>query len=748
MAIGLSIPRIGAVELAKGRTRFSEDLAANNTLVLKLLRSPKAHARIRKLDTSKAKEVPRVVGVLTWEDIPGERLFGLITKDQPLLAHKKVRFKGEPLALVAAETHEAAAEGLKAIDLELEELPPVFDPMEAMRPEAPLVHQEGNILHRRVIRKGGANQALSKSHVRVKNTYFTPHLEHSYLEPDAGMGYMDRQGRFVIHASTQNPHYDQTEVARLLGVASERVRIIQAPTGGGFGSKLDLTVQGFIALALFHFRRPVSLVFTREECFEATPKRHPFIIEMETGAGSDGRLTAIKATLICDTGAYASYGAAVATRAAVHVTGPYLVPNLEVESLAVYTNNPVAGAMRGFGAPQAAFAYESQMDALARALGMDPLELRKINALRPGDLTGTGQKLSQSVGILSALEAIEPHYRQAKAEWSAAAGGEKVRGVGVGAMWYGIGNTGVKNPSSARIQMDLQGNVSLFVGAADIGQGSTTVLAQTAAQVLGIDPRKLQLVIADTALTPNAGATSASRQTYISGNAVKAAASLLARALLEEASTLLEAPVEDLYLSRGFVLHRSQPHLKASFRQLASSMKLHGRELVFEGRFDPTTTSLDPETGQGAPYSTYAFAAQVALVEVDTLTGETTVHKVVAAHDVGKAINPCAVEAQVQGGVAMGTGFAIMEEFLVGKSVSMSEYHIPTALDAPWVDCIIVEEEEPSGPFGAKGVGEPALIPTAPAIVNGIFDAIGKQVFRLPARPERIWEILHAGAQK
>ena len=745
MTIGKPIAKIGGLQLALGRTRFSEDMVARGFVSLKLLRSPSHHAKIRRLNITPSMNIKGVLGVLTWDHIPGEKQFGLIIKDQPLLAHEKVRFKGEPIALVVAENEEAAAAALDAIELELEELPPLLDPLEALTTEAAPIHEGGNLLSRRTIKKGDVEEALLKCHIRVKHTYRTPHLEHAYLEPDAGIGYIDQQGRFVIHASTQNPHYDQQEVSRLLGIEKDKVRIIQAPTGGGFGSKLDLTVQGFIALALYHFRRPASLILTREECFLATPKRHPFIIEMETGADKKGKLLAIRAKIICDTGAYASYGPAVASRAAVHATGPYFVPNVEVESVAVYTHNPVAGAMRGFGAPQIAFAYESQMDSLARALGMDPLEIRKLNALAPGAQTATGQTLSTSVGILKSLEAVEPYYQEAKRNWAATSPPERKRGIGIGSMWYGIGNTGIKNPASAKIQMDLQGNVTLFTGAADIGQGSTTVLAQTAAKVLGLEPYEIQLIVADTGLTPNAGATSASRQTYISGNAVRLAAQALAEALLNEASTLLEVPTGQLYLEDGFVRVRRKADLGVSFKDLASSMKLHGHKLCFEGRFDPATTSLDPETGQGVPYATYAFATQVAMVEVDTLTGQVFVEKVIAAHDVGKAINPLAVEGQIHGGILMGIGFGLMEEFLVDHTVSMAEYHIPTALDVPQITATIVEDKEPSGPFGAKGVGEPALIPTAPAIINAIAQAIGKRIFMLPAKPERVWELLKEG---
>jgi len=398
--INKTIPKIGAVDLARGRRFFSEDIPLNNALTLHVFRSKKVHARILSLDVEKARKVNGVVGILTAKDIPGKNRYGLINKDQPLLAHEKVRFAGEAIALVAAENRVAAQRALEAINVVYEDLPAVFDPEEALTAGAPLVHTKGNLLYRRVIRKGNAAEALSGCDLVIKKTYRTPHVEHSYLEPDAGAGFVDQDGTLVIYASTQNPHYDLKEVSEILGLEEERIRIIQAATGGGFGSKLDLTVQGLIGLALYHFQHPVRLVFSREEAFLATPKRHPMSIEMETGATRDGRIQALRARIICDTGAYASYGLAVTTRAAVHATGPYEIENVEVESLGVYTNNPIAGAMRGFGVPQVAFAHESQIHLLAQELGLDPLEIRKINALRAGSKTGTGQELKASVGMI------------------------------------------------------------------------------------------------------------------------------------------------------------------------------------------------------------------------------------------------------------------------------------------------------------------------------------------------------------
>jgi CO/xanthine dehydrogenase Mo-binding subunit len=748
--INTVIPKVGAEDLAQGRSAFSADMDLQGPLVLRVLRSTASHAKILDLAISKGLKIPGVVGILTAKDIPGEPLYGLIQKDQPLLADDRVRFRGEAIALVAAEDEWAAEQALNTIHVDYEPLGSVFDPEEALQQGAPLVHEKGNLLYRRYLKKGDIEEGFSRSRVRVKRNYFTPCLEHCYLEPDAGTGYVDKDGELVIYASTQNPHYDQQDVCRILGLQPEQVRIIQQNTGGAFGSKLDLTTQGFIGLALYHFRRPVRLVYTREEAFQATSKRHPFRIEMESGANEKGRVVALKARCVCDTGAYASYGMAVAIRAAVHATGPYEIENVDVECLCVYTNNPVAGAMRGFGAPQMAVAYESQMDLMAQELDIDPLEFRKRNALRVGSRTATGQKLDASVGILSALEAVEPYYNEALDHWKREkAGNGKKRGIGLGAMWYGIGNTGVKNPASARIKLESDGTVVLYTGAADIGQGSTTVLSQIAAEILDTDLNTIRRVVGDTALTESAGATSASRQTYISGNAVMDAAEKLRLGLLAEATDILRTPGEYLTLEEGFVVNKNNPGHRISVKDLAKKAYNEGRTLSYSGHFDPETTPLDPETGQGVPYATYAFACQMALVEVDAETGSVEVSQVIAAHDVGKAIHPQNVEGQIQGGVAMGLGFALMEEFKPGVTSSMADYHIPTSLDMPAVVPIIVEDEEPTGPFGAKGVGEPALIPTAPAILNGITNATGSRIYQLPANPERVRQaISHTEMEK
>ena len=739
--IGKSITRIGVRERLCGEPIFSADIDFEDALVLNVLRSTRSHARIIEINCEKALKIKGVVRIFTEKDIPGKNRIGIINKDQPLLAVDKVRSIGEPVALVAAESESLAQRALELIEVTYEDLPAIFAAGEALKPDAPRIHEKGNLLFTRKVKKGDVDQAFKDCAASVEKTYHTTWIEHAYLEPDAGSGYVDEDGTLVIYASTQNPHYDHKEVTGLLDLEDDRIRIVQAATGGGFGSKLDLNVQGFIGLAMLHLQRPVKMVYAREESFLATAKRHPIEMTLHTAVNADGKITALRARVTADTGAYGSYGIAVASRVAVHATGPYEVENVDIESRCVYTNNPYCGAMRGFGTPQIAVAHESQMDLLAERLNMDPLEIRLINIVKNNSVTATGQKLTDSVGIGDTLEALRPHYERAKTSWL----GEKVkpwqkRGIGLGSMWYGIGNTGVQNPSTAKIKMDLGGNVTLYTGCADIGQGSTTVLAQIASEILGIPPMDIRLYVADTRCTTNAGATSASRQTYISGNAVKEAAEKLADVLLTEAVNKLKVPKSRMVLENGFVGEVGNPDNRLEFSLLARSANRKGIPLKWQGYFDPETVPLDPETGQGVPYSTFAFASQLALLTVDTLTGEVSVDKIFAAHDVGKAIHPENVKGQICGGIAMGMGFALMEEFTPGQTHSMKDYHIPTLADVPEILPIIVESAEPSGPFGAKGVGEPALIPTAPAILNALANALGRRIYDLPANLERVLE--------
>ena len=593
--------------------------------------------------------------------------------------------------------------------------------------------------------------------VEVETTF----VEHAYIEPEAG--FARRVGdRVELSVSTQAPYMDRDEVALILGVRVDQVRIIPTACGGGFGGKLDLGVHPLIAIAAWRLGegRAVRAVWTRPESMAASPKRHPARIRATAGADATGRLTAFRFHGDFDTGGYASWGPTVANRVPVHAMGPYAWDAVLSTSRAVYTNNPPAGAFRGFGVPQAAVAHEALLDQLADRLGQDRLEFRLANAIRSGGTTGTGQVLTASAGLAACLEALRPRWRRLRAEATAhnvagggpgpggvPHGGRTRRGVGIGAMWYGIGNTSIANPSTIELGITREGRAVLFCGAVDIGQGASTVLVQIAADALGVAPADIALVSGDTDRTADAGKSSASRQTFVSGNAARLAGEDLRRQVLllgevgSGARIRLEAGriMLDEDTGRATTIELAELPL-VEVTDASTECVLAGR-----GTFDPDTTPLDAD-GQGRPYQTYAFGAQIADVEVDPELGTVRVRRIVAAHDVGRAINPTQVEGQIHGGIAQGLGFALMEAYVPGRTENLHDYLIPTVGDMPEIECILVEDAEPSGPYGAKGVGEPALIPTAPAILGAIHDAVGVRITTLPATPDRVRAAIAASA--
>jgi len=706
MFIGQDITRVDALDKVLGKAAFAHDLTKNTMLFACVVRSSRPHAVLKRIDVSAARALEGVVKIISHEDIPGENLFGAIKKDQPFLAAGRVRYKGEAILIVVAATEETARRASELVRIEYEDLENISDPFLSIQSPV-LIHDGGNLLSHRKVIKGDAAKAFESSDVIVENTYSTTWIDHAYMETEAGLGYLDDRGRMVVASSTQNIHYKMKEISRLLAIPPEEVRVVQATTGGGFGGKLDVTVEGYLALAVWHTKRPVFMRYTREESLLAQTKRHPLYIVYKTGARKDGSLTAVEVNIVGDTGPYNSYGETVCLRAAVHATGPYEVPNVLVNSRMFYTNNPVAGAMRGFGVPQLALAHESQLDEIAGLIGMDPLDIRMKNALKRGSLTATSQVLNHSAGLLETLKAIEPAWRERRKERPGS-------GFGLGCMYYGIGNTGISNPSSCYLTLTPEGRVEMHSGVCDIGQGSDTVLLQILCDALGMEEMGIDLVRGDTDTSYDAGSTSASRQTYISGMAVCDAAQKLKKYLKEQ----------------GY--YDGKP-LKDICRDAADK-----GVPIFEGYFDPPTTAPDPETSQGAPYATYAFATHMTEVDVDEVTGVCKAVKVHAAHDVGRAINVSNVKGQIYGGVAMGIGLALMEEFIPGKSESFDNYYLPTSMDMPEVEAMIVEDREPTGPFGAKGVGEPALIPQAAAVVNAIYDATGIRMRQLPCDIERL----------
>jgi CO/xanthine dehydrogenase Mo-binding subunit len=538
---------------------------------------------------------------------------------------------------------------------------------------------------------------------------------------------------------------DRDEVASVMRLKPEQVRIIPAACGGGFGGKLDQSVQPLVALAAWLFDRPVACVYTRPESMAATTKRHPAHIRARFAATTDGRLSACDVDAAFDTGAYASWGPTVANRVPVHATGPYRVPDVRTWGAAIFTNNPPSGAFRGFGVPQAAIAHEAAMDSLADQLGIDRLEFRHRNALRVGDTTATGQMLTHSAGLAACLDALRPHWRQAHdtaARFNVEAWAHETprrRGVGIGCMWYGIGNTSMSNPSTMRVGLSRDGALTLYSGAVDIGQGSNTIMTQIAADALGLALGRFRLVAGDTDRTADAGKTSASRQTFVSGKAAELAGADLRRQVLRLANVGAAATLA----LDGAVLSVWDGDTVRRIDLAGLPFVAGGDVLVGEGTFDPPTTPLDAD-GQGVPYASYAFAAQMAEVEVDLELGATKVLRVVAAHDVGRAINPTQVEGQIEGGIAQGLGLALMEEYLPGRTENLHDYLIPTVGDMPAIETILIEDRDPLGPSGAKGVGEPGLVPTAPAILGAIDHATGVRITRVPVLPHRLLAALKA----
>jgi CO/xanthine dehydrogenase Mo-binding subunit/aerobic-type carbon monoxide dehydrogenase small subunit (CoxS/CutS family) len=734
-AVGQRMPRVDGVPKIKGTDLFGADTMPSGALWIRVVRSPHARARFTLGDLGSLKE--RLAAVLTAADIPfnGYGIYPDI-KDQPVLADGLVRYRGEAVLALVGERTAVLAVRDEDVPITWVVEPPVVGIDGAKALDAPLVQADKprNLLLEGGVSSGDPAVAFARCAAVAEGVFETSFVEHAYIEPEAG--WARRVGdRIEIYATTQTPYMDRNEIASVMRLAPEAVRIVPTACGGGFGGKLDLSVQPLIAVAAWKLGHPVALVYTRPESMAATTKRHPARIKTRFGCDANGKLLACDVTATFDTGAYASWGPTVANRVPVHAMGPYAVPNVRTWGEAFFTNGPPAGAFRGFGVPQAAIAHEAMMDELADRLGIDRLEFRHRNALRAGDTTATGQKLEHSAGLAQCLEALRPHWRKAQEEVAAfnAKDGPRRRGVGIGCMWYGIGNTSMSNPSRMRVGLAADGTLTLYNGALDIGQGSNTIMTQIAADALGLPAARFGLVSGDTDLTADAGKTSASRQTFVSGRAAEAAGRDLRQQVLRLANAGADARLS----------------LEGATLTVRDGNEVHALDLtkigplVGEGSFDPPTTPLDAD-GQGIPYATYAFAAQMATVEVDLELGTVKVLRIVAAHDVGKAINPTLVEGQIQGGIAQGLGLALMEEYLPGRTENLHDYLIPTVGDVPEIDCLLIEDPEPLGPSGAKGVGEPGLVPTAPAILGAVHHATGVRARRIPLLPHRLREAILA----
>ncbi|MGN6535177.1 MAG: molybdopterin-dependent oxidoreductase [Mesorhizobium sp.] len=737
-SVGARIARLDGVPKINGTEAFGGDSFPANALAVLVVRSPHHHARFAFGDLDAwAQAKSGVVGIFTAADIPGKNCFGVIAPfaDQPALAQDLARFRGEAVALVAAERDAVAGLDLSDFPVEWTELPAMLQPAEAQADGASLIHanRPGNLLTKGFVERGDPEAALAGAAVAATQRIETSYVEHAYIEPEAGYATWDGDTLTVV-ACTQAPYMDRDDTAKVLGLAPDKVRIVPTATGGGFGSKLDVSLQPLIGLVAMKTGRPAALAYSRSESMMSTTKRHPAVMRASIGVDTQGRVTGMVFEGDFNTGAYASWGPTVANRVPVHASGPYRTPNYRAEGRAIHTNGPISGAFRGFGVPQATIVQETLYDELANRLGIDRLAFRLANCLRDGDETVTGQKL-EGVGIAACLEALEPHWHRALAEAKAfnAANADSKRGVGVASCWYGCGNTSLPNPSTIKIGISAAGEVVLHQGAVDIGQGSNTVISQIAADALGLPLASIRLKGADTAITPDAGKTSASRQTFVTGKAAEKAGKALRDKILRFANVSGEA---QLALEAGaLIIREGEATRRIDLSALAADAD--GLAFVAQESYDPPTLPLD-EKGQGKPYAVYGYGAQIAELEVDMKLGTVKLIKITAAHDVGKAINPLLAEGQIEGGIAQGIGLALMEEYIPGRTENLHDYLIPTIGDVPPIETILVEVADPEGPFGAKGLGEHVLIPTAPAILNAIRHATGVLVKKVPATPSRV----------
>ncbi len=746
-AVGHRLRHVDGLPKVDGSLHYGADTLPEDAVLVRVVRSPHHHARFRFGDLDAwTGETPGIHRVFTAADITGTNAFGVIAPfaDQPVFAEGTARFRGEAVAAIAGEPEAIRRLRIEDFPVTWEPLDHTLLPGDALAENAPQVHDDrpGNVLVRGLVERGDPETAIAGSAHVVTLRTSTPFIEHAYIEPEAGYAKMDGE-RFVIHGCTQSPHMDREALAGVLGVEQSEIRIVPSACGGGFGSKLDLSIQPYIALAARALRRPAVICYTRSESMQSTTKRHPSEITLTAGCDKTGRLTGFDFSGRFNTGAYASWGPTVANRVPVHASGPYLVPDYRAKSLAVHTNAPPSGAFRGFGVPQSAVAQESAFDELAIACGMDRLEFRIRNALRDGQPTVTGQVFETGIGIHACLEALRPAWTSAlervRDANRGANGAPLRRGIGVASCWYGCGNTSLPNPSTILMGVTADGRPVIHQGAVDIGQGSNTVILQIAADALGIPVHALERLGADTDITPDAGKTSASRQTYVSGKAAMKAAQSLRAAILRHANVGENSLIR--FENGRILLDDGEGRAEIDTTVLPADETGY----VFSAceSYDPPITPLDAK-GQGNPYAVYGYGAQMVELTVDTGLGTVRLDRITAAHDVGRAINPLLVEGQVEGGIAQGIGLALMEDFRPGVTENLHDYLIPTMGDVPDIETIIVEVADTEGPYGAKGLGEHVLIPTAPAILNAIRDATGARICDLPATPDKVLSAIRA----
>jgi CO/xanthine dehydrogenase Mo-binding subunit len=754
LVIGKGIPLVDSLEKAVGQAKYLIDYEEKGMLYGKILRSPYPHARILSINVNKARRLPGVKAVITHTDSP-TIMFGVSDAPDKLpLAEDVVRFIGDEVAAVAATSEDIAEEALGLIQVEYELLPAVFDPIEAMDPGAPQIHEKANNISKHISRKfGNIEQGFMESKHIFKDRFTTHGVAHCCLEPHGCIAGFKPPGQYKFIITTQNTHTSHIELAKALGVPINKVSVSKLKIGGAFGGKLGIDPADVICgLLARRTAKTVKLIYTREEEFQATRIRHPSIIELKTGVDAEGRFVARQAKIIYDNGAYNSHGPRVLASACGKFTSLYgYTPHMKVEGYLVYTNNPYGGAFRGYGNPQITFAMESQSDIIAERLGIDPVEFHIKNSLKSDSTTNCGAKIT-SCGL---KKCIRESARIIK--WNEKRRARNTnRGVGMAIMIHtAAGSKGMffkQNFSDASLKMNPDGSVVVLCGACDMGQGSDTILTQIAAEELGILPGDVTLEVSNTAISPMDLGSYASRVTFMAGNAIRNAASKLKRLLFIIASEMLEAGISDLVAREGRIFVKGCPESAIPIASVASrSYNITGSPLTARARFMADYPSPDPKTGYGSYSLSYSFACHMAEVEVNADTGRVSIINYVAAHDSGKIINPLMAEAQIEGSIMQGIGYTMTESLCLEngkvKNTDFFNYKVPIPLSVPAIEVFFVETEDPNGPYGAKGLGEPGLVPVAPAIVNAIYNATGVRLRDLPVVPEEIIGNLQKGKE-
>jgi CO/xanthine dehydrogenase Mo-binding subunit len=746
--VGKPVPRTDAAEKALGTTRYMSDLAFPNMLWGRVLRARYPHAKIRSLDTSEAERYPGVVCVLTHKHVMGLNGYGIAVPDHPVLCWDRVRYIGDAVALVAAETEQIASEALDLIHVDYEVLPVVDDPEQALAPEAPRLHEKGNVLLRNELRKGEVDQGFAESDVIVEQDYETQMMDHAFLELEGGVGmYDEHEGTITIYLGSQYAFRDQLQIARALNWEPKKIRVVSSPVGGAFGGKDEITLQIHLALLAYYAKRPVKIALSREESFITHVKRHAMRLHFKVGATQQGHLKGLDCRILADAGAYSSLSGPVLNLALEGAPGPYIIPHTRLLGISVHTNNLNSGAFRGFGTTQSCFAMEITLDMIAERLSMDPIEFRLKNVLHKDDISGIDHKIFTSVGIEETLlVARSSELWQNRKEQKKRFSPPLYYGVGVASEMQALGlGQGIPDFAGVRLELLDDGSFLLRQGCIEIGQGNLICFQQMAADCLECDIEKIKITHGDTSLSPDSGSVTASKSIYLVGNATYLAAREL-RKKIEEFAT--EHYGKTLRYERGKLRGDNVDVMLKDIVRKAHNLKIR---LCGEGHYVHPTS--DKSYGDGLPHCLYAFITQIASVIVDAETGQVTLDRVLSVPDCGRAINIQGVEGQCEGGVVMGMSYALFEKVMLEKGYiknnEFSTYILPTALEAPRENrTIIVESFEATHPFGAKGMAEPPNVAICPAIMNAIYDAIGVRFFSIPVTPERIVSALGAKAAK